>query len=79
VQWLPRRQQQLNGGLPLVLLQQMALSIQQLIFHLVGVFLQLVGAHQVYVALHHSLLRFVDSTDAALFKDSVAYLEVFHF
>lgn len=77
VQWLPRWQQQLNGAVSFVLLKKMSLSVKQLIPDLASVFLLLFGAHQVDVALHYGLLRFIDGSDAAFFKDSVVDLEVF--
>lgn len=54
----------------------MAGFVQQLIFNLVAILLCLLRAHQVYIAFHNSLLCFVNSTDAALFKNSVANLEM---
>jgi len=54
----------------------MAGFVKQLIFNLAVILLCLLLAHQVYVAFHNSLLCFVDSTNAALFKNSVANLEM---
>jgi len=55
----------------------MSLSVKQLIPDLASVLLLLFGAHQVDIALHYGLLRFIDGSDAAFFKDSVVDLEVF--
>lgn len=76
VEWLSCWKHQLNSILLLVLLQQMAGFVKQLIFNLAVILLCLLLAHQVYVAFHNSLLCFVDSTNAALFKNSVANLEM---